>query len=102
MALAERASLLWFMMSATNVWLSLKLMEDVSAAVTTLFGSTAAACLILGIVVFREEQRELLLNPLRVKNKEVHPEEMAKQGKGAWIGIVLWVFALITGSVILP
>jgi hypothetical protein len=102
MAVGDRGSMMWFMLSATQLWLSFKLMEDVSVAVTTLFGSSAAACLILGITIFRQEQRELLLNPMKVINKEVHPEEMAKQGKGAWMGIALWIFAIITGSIILP
>ena len=100
-AMAERGSFLWFMMAVTQIWLSLKLMEEVSAAVTTLFGASAAACVILALVVFRKEQREMLLNPLGNASKEVHQDEIDKQGKGIWFGVVLWISALILGSVII-
>ena len=80
MAATERGSFLWFMMAVTQIWLSLKLMEQVDSAITTLFGTGAAACFILALVVFRQEQRELLLNPMKNLQKEVHPEQMAKQG----------------------
>ena len=53
MAVAERGSFLWFMMAVTQIWLSLKLMEQVDGAITTLFGTGAAACFILALVVFR-------------------------------------------------
>ena len=102
MGVADRGSFMWFLLSLTQVWLSIKFMDDVSNAVETLFGAGAAACFVLAIVVFRQEQKELLINPMRNMNKEVHPEQIAKQGKGAWIGIVMWVIAIITGSVILP
>lgn len=102
MAMADRGSFMWFLISITQVWLSIKLMEDVSGAITTLFGAGAAAAFVLGVVLFRQEQRELLLNPLRTQNKEVHPEEIAKQGRGTWIGVGMWLVALIIGSFILP
>lgn len=100
MAVADRGSFLWFLMGATNLWLSIMLMDQVSGAVETIFGTTAAACLILGLVVFKQEQREILLNPLKVKNKEVHEEEMSKQGKGIWLGVIVWFLLMMTGTFI--
>ena len=58
MAAAERGSFLWFMMGVTQIWLSIKLLEEVDAAITTLFGAGAAACFVLGLVVFRQGQRD--------------------------------------------
>ena len=101
MGVAERGSFVWFLVSITQIWLSIKLMEDVSAAITTLFGASAAACFILAIVVFKQEQRDLLLNPLKMQ-KEVHDDQIAKQGKGGLIAILIWVAAIIVGSIILP
>ena len=98
-AMAERGSFLWFMMAVTQIWLSLKLMEEVSGAVTTLFGTSAAACFILALVVFRQEQRELLLNPMKNLQREVHPDQMDKQGKGLGFGIGLWILTLLIGTI---
>lgn len=99
MAVAERGSFLWFMMAVTQIWLSLKLMEQVDAAITTLFGTGAAACFVLGLVVLRQEQRDLLINPMKNMQKEVHPDQMAKQGKGVGFGIGMWVLTIIVGSI---
>ena len=77
------------------------LMEEVSGAITTLFGTSAAACLFLGLVMFRKEQRDMLLNPMGHMQKEVHQDAIDKQGKGIWFGVILWIFALVMGSVIL-
>ena len=101
MGVAERGSVLWFMMAVTQIWLSLKLMEEVSAAVTTLFGASAAACVFLGIVVFRKEQRELLLNPLGSLAKEVHQDSIKKQDRGVMWTIGLWALGLSLGSIFL-
>ena len=101
MGVAERGSFLWFMVAVSQIWLSLKLMEEVSAAVTTLFGASAAACIFLGIVVFRKEQRELLLNPLGNMSKEVHHDSIKKQDKGVMMTIGLWILALVSGSLFL-
>ena len=98
MGVAERGSIIWFMMAVTQIWLSLKLMEEVSAAVTTLFGASAAACIFLGLVVFRKEQRELLLNPLGSLAKEVHHDSIKKQDRGVMWTIGLWILALTLGS----
>ena len=87
MAAAERGSFLWFMMGVTQIWLSIKLLEEVDAAITTLFGAGAAACFVLGLVVFRQEQRDLLLNPMKKLQREVHDDAIAKQGKGIWFGV---------------
>ena len=98
MGVSERGSFLWFLMAVTQIWLSLKLMEQVDSAVTTLFGTTAAACFILALVVFRQEQRELLLNPMKNLQKEVHPDQMAKQGKGIGFGVGMWILTIIVGT----
>lgn len=100
-AVAERGSFIWFMMAVTQIWLSLKLIGEVESAITGLFGASAAACFLLGLVVFRKEQRDMLLNPLGNMSKEVHQETIDKQAKGIWFGVILWVFALVMGSVIL-
>ena len=101
MRVEERGSFVWLLMSLTQLWLSLKLMEDVSGAVTTLFGSAAAACFLLFIVVFRKEQRELLMNPMLLK-KEVHDDQITKQNRGVWGVIILWVISIVIGSFVLP
>ena len=101
MRVEERGSFVWLLMSLTQLWLSLKLMEDVSGAVTTLFGSAAAACFLLFIVVFRKEQRELLMNPMLLK-KEVHADQITKQNRGVWGVIILWVISIVIGSFVLP
>ena len=46
-------------------------------------------------VLFKQEQRDLLLNPLKDVQKEVHPEEIAKQGRGAWMGVAMWFVAMV-------
>ena len=99
MAVAERGSFLWFMMAVTQIWLSLKLMEQVDGAITTLFGTGAAACFVLGLVLFRQEQRDLLLNPMKNMQKEVHPDQMAKQGKGGGFGIGIWILTILVSSI---
>ena len=99
MSALERGSFLWFMMAVTQIWLSLKLMEEVNEAITMLFGTGAAASFILALVVFRQEQRDLLLNPMKNFTKEVHEEQIKKQGKGLWAGVIVWVVTLFIGTV---
>ena len=99
--MADRGSFMWFLISITQVWLSIKLMEDVSGAITTLFGAGAAAAFVLGVVLFRQEQRDLLLNPLR-QNKEVHTDQIEKQSRGVWIGVIIWLATILFGSIFLP
>ena len=55
----------------------------------------------IGIILFRQEQRELLLNPLKQIQKEVHPDQVSKQGRGTWIGVGMWLVVMIIGSIIL-
>lgn len=98
MAMMERGSFVWFLMAATQTWLSIKLLDDVSGAISTLFGSSAAALFIIGLVVFKQEQRELLLNPLKSVQKEVHDDQQKKQGKAVWMVVGLWALTMITGS----
>jgi hypothetical protein len=98
-AAVERGSFLWFLMAATQIWLALKLMEEVEGAITTLFGAGAAACFVLGLVVLRSEQRELLINPMKNLNKEVHEDQISKQGKGIWFGVGMWILTIFVGTV---
>ena len=98
-AVAERGSFLWFMMAVTQIWLSLKLIEEVDSAITTLFGASAAACFILALIVFRSEQRNMLLSPMKNLQREVHEDSIKKQGKGIWVGVILWVSALLVGTI---
>ena len=95
MAAAERGSFLWFMFGITQFFLSIKLMGEVEGWVTTLFGGGAAAAIMLAIVVFRMEQKELLLNPLKL-NREVNEDAIKNQGKGVGFGVITWVVSLIT------
>ena len=94
MGVAERGSIIWFMMAVTQIWLSLKLMEEVSAAVTTLFGASAAAFFVLAMVVFKQEQRELLMNPMKDLNREIRPEEVTAGARRAWYGVLIWIAGL--------
>ena len=86
MAAAERGSFLWMMFAITQVFMSIKLVGEVEGWITTLFGGTAAAAFMLAIVIFRQEQRELLLNPLKL-NREVHDDAIQGQGKGVGLGV---------------
>jgi hypothetical protein len=51
--------------------------------------------------MFRQEQRQLLLNPLGTMQKEVHADAIAKQGKGIWFGVGLWFITMLVGSFVL-
>ena len=101
MTAAERGSFMWGIVSITQIFLAIKLMDDLDSWLTTLIGASGAACIMVAIVVFREEQRNLLLNPMKKIQKEVHSEQIAKQGKGAWIGVAIWIAAMIFGSIAL-
>ena len=90
MAAAERGSFLWMMFAITQVFLSIKLIGEVESWITTLFGGGAAAAFMLALVVFRQEQRELILNPLKL-NREVHDDAIKGQGKGVGVGVSLWI-----------
>jgi len=102
MAMADRGSFMWFLISITQLWLALKLLGDFEGWLTTLLGASGAACVMIGIILFRQEQRELLLNPLKQIQKEVHPDQVSKQGRGTWIGVGMWLVVMIIGSIILP
>ena len=95
MAAAERGSFLWFMFGITQFFLSIKLMGEVEGWVTTLFGGGAAAAIMLAIVVFRMEQKELIFNPLKL-NREVNEDAIKNQGKGVGFGVGMWIISLIT------
>jgi len=101
MAVAERGSFLMGLFSITQIWLALKLMGDFESWLTTILGASGAACVMVAIVLFRQEQRDLLLNPLKDIQKEVHEDQIAKQGRGAWMGVTLWFVALLFGSIAL-
>ncbi len=95
MGVAERGSFLWIMFGVTQICLSIKLMGEVEGWITTLFGGGAAAAIMLAIVVFRVEQRELLLNPLGTLSREVHEDEIKNEGKGVGFGVGMWIASLI-------
>ena len=90
---------MWGLVSITQIWLALKLMNDFEGYLSTILGATGAACVMVAIILFRQEQRDLLLNPMKKIQKEVHPDQIAKQGKGVWIGVIIWFVAMIFGSV---
>jgi len=101
MAMVERGSFLWALVSITQIWLAIKLIGDVESWLTTLLGTSGAACVMLALVVFKQEQRDMLLNPMKNLQKEVHDDQISKQGRGIWIGIVLWLAAMIFGTIAL-
>ena len=101
MGMAERGSFLWALVSITQIWLAIKLIGDVESWLTTLLGASGAACVMLALVVFKQEQRDMLLNPMKNLQKEVHPEQISKQGRGIWIGVVLWLVAMMFGTIAL-
>ena len=101
MAMAERGSFLWALVSITQIWLAIKLIGDVESWLTTLLGASGAACVMLALVVFNQEQKEMLLNPMKNLQKEVHPEQISKQGRGIWIGVFLWFVAMMFGTIAL-
>ena len=101
MAVAERGAFLWALVSITQIWMAIKLIGEVESWLTTLLGASGAACVMLALVVFKQEQREMLLNPMKEIQKEVHDEQIAKQGRGVWTGVVLWFAAMMFGTIFL-
>jgi len=101
MAAAERGSFHMLILSATQIWIALKLWDDVEGWLTAMLGSSGAACIMVAIILFRQEQRQLLLNPLGTMQKEVHADAIAKQGKGIWFGVGLWFVTMLVGSFVL-
>ena len=101
MAMAERGSFLMGLFSITQIWLALKLMGNFEIWLTTILGASGAACVMVAIVLFQQEQRELLLNPLKDIQKEVHADQISKKGKGVWIGVSLWLAAMLFGTIAL-
>jgi len=101
MAAAERGSFMWGIVSITQIFLAIKLMDDLDGWLTTLIGASGAACVMVAIVLFRQEQRDLLINPMKKIQKEVHADQISKQGKGVWIGVVMWAAAMIFGAIAL-
>ena len=89
------------LLSITQIWLALKLMNDFEGYLSAILGATGAACVMVAIIIFKQEQRDLLLNPMKQIQKEVHPDQIAKQGKGVWMGVVIWAATLIFGSIAL-
>ena len=92
---------MWALVSITQIWLAIKLIGDVESWLTTLLGASGAACVMLALVVFKQEQRDMLLNPMKNLQKEVHPEQISKQGRGIWIGVALWLVAMMFGTIAL-
>ena len=96
--MVERGSFLWFMIAATQLWMTFIMMEEATAAVEVMFGSSAAACFILGLFVFKREQLEMKLNPLKDSNKEVHEDFRKQQGNGLWTILIIWLVVMTTSS----
>ncbi len=92
---------MWMLVSITQIWLAIKLMDDLEGWLTTLMGASGAACVMVAIVVFRQEQRDLLLNPMKKIQKEVHADQISKQGRGIWIGVALWVASMLYATIAL-
>ena len=92
---------MWVLVSITQIWLAIKLMDDLEGWLTTIIGASGAACVMVAIVVFKQEQRDLLLNPMKEIQREVHPDQISKQGKSVWIGVFIWFIVMIFGSVAL-
>ena len=101
MGMAERGSFMWALVSITQIWLAIKLIGDVESWLTTLLGASGAACVMLALVIFKQEQRDMLLNPMKNLQKEVHPEQISKQGRCIWIGGFLWFVAMMFGTIAL-
>lgn len=101
MAAADRGSFMWVIVSITQIFLAVKLMDDLDGWLTTLIGASGAASVMVAIVLFRQEQRDLLLNPMGIIQKEVHADQISKQGKGVWIGVAMWAAAMIFGAIAL-
>jgi len=101
MAVAERGSFMWFLFSITSFMISIKIMNDFEGYATTVFGGTGAAALMLAIILFRQEQRELLLNPMKAIEREVHEDAIAKQGKGTGIAVGSWAIGMLVAMIIL-
>ena len=83
--------------SITQILMAIKLMGDFESWLTTLLGASGAACVMVAIVLFRQEQRDLLLNPLKEIQREVHPDQISKQGRGVWYGVIFWAIAMFYG-----
>ena len=83
--------------SITQILLAIKLMGDFESWLTTLLGASGAACVMVAIVLFRQEQRDLLLNPLKEIQREVPPDQISKQGRGVWYGVIFWAIAMFYG-----
>ena len=99
--MTDRGSFMWGLASITQIWLAIKLIGDVESWLTTLLGASGAACVMLTLVVFGQEQRDMLLNPMKNLQKEVHVEQISKQGRGIWIGVVIWLAAMMFGTIAL-
>tara|TARA_B100001250_G_scaffold391515_1_gene392473 strand:- start:1435 stop:1737 length:303 start_codon:yes stop_codon:yes gene_type:complete len=97
MAMAQRGSFMMGLFSITQILMAIKLMGDFESWLTTLLGASGAACVMVAIVLFRQEQRDLLLNPLKEIQREVHPDQIAKQGRGVWYGVIFWAIAMFFG-----
>ena len=92
----ERGSIYWFMFSGTQLWLSFILADQMTTAIETLFGASAAALFLIGLVAFRKEQRELLLNPIK-QQKEVHEDQIKGQKSKFKLILNMWMTVMVIG-----
>ncbi len=92
----ERGSIYWFMFSGTQLWLSFILADQMTTAIETLFGASAAALFLIGLVAFRKEQRDLLLNPIKPQ-KEVHEDQIKGQKSKFKLILNMWLTTMVIG-----
>ena len=83
MAVAERGSFMWFLFSITSFMISIKVMNDFEGYATTVFGGTGAAIDACNHPLPARATRELLLNPMKAIEREVH-EDAIKARKRRW------------------
>ena len=70
MAIAERGSFMWGIVAITQIWLALKLMNEFEGYLSILLGTTGAAGVMVALILFRQESRDMLLHPLKHIQKE--------------------------------
>ncbi len=90
MAVAERGSFMWALVSITQIFLAIKLMDDLEGWLSVILGPSGAACAMIALIIYKQEKDESILNPMKKIQKEVHPDQIAKQGRGVWYAVAIW------------
>ena len=101
MAMAERGSFMWALVSITQIFLAIKLMDDLEGWLSIILGPSGAACAMIALIMYKQEKDASILNPLKQIQKEVHPDQIAKQGRGVWYGVAIWFIAMVFGAIAL-